>query len=63
MNCVHHFAQETPGGPIVCKNCGQTPAVPTTVNVSTSSTTSNVLQGCGCLVIGVILLIVIIVII
>lgn len=64
MDCVHHFVQEATGGPIVCKNCGATPATQTVVNVETkNSTTSNVLQGCGCLVIGVILLIVIIVIV
>jgi hypothetical protein len=65
-NCTHHFAREIENGPIVCRNCGAVPADPTplTVNVqNTSSTTSNVLQGCGCIVIGFIIISVLIIII
>jgi len=63
MDCAHYFVQKTTGGPIVCNKCGVMPAAQTVFNVSSkNSTTSNVLQGCGCLVIGVILLTFIIVI-
>jgi hypothetical protein len=62
--CEHHFTQEVVGGPVVCKNCGATPTGQTVVNVETkTSTTQSVLQGCGCLVIGFIIIVVIIAII